>query len=144
MSSLTVRRELAWIVPAPPHFLYLVSQIFHFASWMSRPNRFLKPISYPSEFLVYKRTKLGFFLKGEFGRCSCEQMRRPFGWKHLKTNLSWGKFILDLEEEEKGDLNRRNEFHLHSSHLFLLFLIFNGFISPLYELISYARVFYAF
>ena len=107
---------------------------------MSGSNLLLKPISYHSQFLVYKRTKLGLFLKGDVGRCSCEQMR-PFGRKHPKANLSWGKSILDLEKEGKGDLKRRNEFHLHSSHVFLLFFIFYAFISPLHELISYARVF---
>ena len=53
-----------------------------------------------------------------------------------------GRSVLSLEEEEEGDLKRRNGFHLHSSPIFFLFLIFYGCISPLHELISFTRVFY--
>ena len=35
-----------------------------------------------------------------------------------------GKSIFGLEEEEEGDLKRRNGFHLHSYTLFLIFFIF--------------------
>ena len=54
------------------------------------------------------------------------QSKIPFGWKYPKETLSWGKLVLDFEEEKEkeGCLKRRNRFHLHSSHLFLLFLIF--------------------
>ena len=58
-----------------------------------------------------------------------------------KGNLSWGKSILDLEEEEEeGYLKRRNGFHLHPSPLFLFFLIFYVCIYSFNELISFSRV----
>ena len=60
--------------------------------------------------------------------------------KGKSLSLSWVKSVLGLEEEEEGDLKRRNEFHLHSSTNFLLFLIFYGCISLLHELISFSRV----
>ena len=46
------------------------------------------------------------------------------------ATFSWGKSLLSLEEEEEGDLKRINGFHLHSSPIFFLFLIFYGCISP--------------
>ena len=71
--------------------------------------------------LAYKRMKLGLF----GGRFSYVQKRKPFGWRHPKKNLSLGKSVLGLEkeEEEKGDLKRRNGFHLHSSPFFFLAFI---------------------
>ena len=72
--------------------------------------------------------------------CSWGQGRRSFGWKHLKTNLSWRKPILSLEEEEERDFEKRNGFHLSSSPIFLFFLIFYGYISPFHELNSFSRV----
>ena len=74
------------------------------------------------------------------GSCSWRQRRRSFGWKHPKANLSWRKLILGLEEEEEGDFEKRNGFHLSSSPIFLPFLIFYDCISPLYELIPFSRV----
>ena len=52
-----------------------------------------------------------------------------------------GRSVLSLEEEEEGDLKRRNGFQLHSTPILFLFLIFYGCISPLHELISFTRVF---
>ena len=46
------------------------------------------------------------------------------------VDFSWGKSMLGLEKE--GDLKRINEFYLHSSPIFLLFLILYGCISPLH------------
>ena len=72
--------------------------------------------------------------------CSWGQGRRSFGWKHLKANLSWRKPILGLKEEEEGDFEKRIGFHLSSSPIFLLFLIFYGCVFPFHELISFSRV----
>ena len=76
------------------------------------------------------------------------ESKRGFSWLQKGKTL-WvetpkgksllGKSIRSLEEEE--DLKRRNEFHLHFSPIFLVFLIFYGCISPLHELISFYRVF---
>ena len=79
------------------------------------------------------------FKGGDFERCSWRQRKRPFGWKHPKADLSWRESIFGLEEE-KGDLKRKNGFHLHSSPLFLLSLIFYCFIPPIHVLISFYRV----
>ena len=70
------------------------------------------------------------------------QRRRPFGWKHSKATLSCGKSVQGLEEEkeEKVDMEIVNGFHLHSSPIFLLFLIFYGCTSPLHALISFSSV----
>ena len=50
-----------------------------------------------------------------------------------------GRLVLGFEEDEEGDLERRNGFHLSSSPIFLLFFIFYGCISPLHELIPFSR-----
>ena len=47
----------------------------------------------------------------------------PLG-RNTQWQISLGKSIFGLEEEEEEDLKRTNGFHLHSSPLFLLFFIF--------------------
>ena len=51
-----------------------------------------------------------------------------------------GRSVLGFKEEEEGDLERRNGFHLSFSPIFLLFFIIYGCISPLHELIPFSRI----
>ena len=63
--------------------------------------------------------------------------------KTLWVETPKGKSLLreiDFGLEEEGYLKRINEFYLHSYHLFLLFFIFYGCISPLHELNFFSRV----
>ena len=132
---ITLQHGYAHKGPIACPFFQAATQICHAIAWMSSL----------SWFLAYKKKELWLFEWGVRGGKEWGffwlQKGRPFGWKHLKANLSGGKLILSLEEEENRDLNRRNGFHLHSSSIFMLFLIFYDCISPLYELISFSMVF---
>ena len=46
----------------------------------------------------------------------------------LKGKSLLRRSVLGLEEEQEGDLKKRNGFHLSSSPIFLLFLSFYGCI----------------
>ena len=61
----------------------------------------LKSIFYPSQFLVYKRTKLGLFIEGSLRGALRGKGEDPFGWKHPKENLSWGDRFLALKKKKK-------------------------------------------
>ena len=75
-----------------------------------------------------KEGKLGLEKKeftGEKGKLLVKAKREKILWVETPKNKSLlGKSIFGLEEEEEGDLKRRNEFHLHSSPFFLFFFIF--------------------
>ena len=68
-----------------------------------------------------------------------EEKRKKILWVETPKGKSLlGRSDLGLEEEE-GDFEKINGFHLSFSPIFLLFLIFNGCIFPLHELISFSR-----
>ena len=86
---------------------------------MSGPNLFLKPISYPSQFLVYKITKLGLFLGSK---------REILGWKHPRGQILGKKGLKKKEiKEEKMRLSLRFVYLLFPS-LFssLLMVVFSS------------------
>ena len=81
-------------------------------------------------------------MTGQKGELLVEAKKKKILWVETPKGKSLlGRSVLGLEqEEEEGDFEKRNGFHLCPSPIFLLFLIFYGCFFPLNELISFSRV----